>query len=270
MKRQLKRKQAGRNGFQYIMDPQTRRELQPFVFFDAGKNKRDDEGMFFGMHPHSGIGIITYFEGGNLVHQDTGNNDDVIRSGGVQWINSGNGIFHAEGYQRPEDKKHQSWDLAIHQLWLQLPPELEEGETGYLNLQPEDLPVVNQVKVIAGEYQGVKSPLNVPYDLTYYDITLKAGEELTIDTPKGQTRGFVFPRTGHLMLDQEEVSLNHLSILEENEGQLHFKALQDTQFVVGLTQPKSYDIVLGGGSIHTNKASFNKAQDNIRKIAQAV
>ncbi|WP_044207333.1 pirin family protein [Flammeovirga sp. OC4] len=267
MKRQLKRKQPGRNGFQFILDPSTRRELQPFVFFDAGKNKRRDEGMFFGMHPHSGIGIITYFEGGDLVHQDSGKNDDIIRSGGAQWINAGGGIFHAEGYRKPLEEEKEEWSLAIHQLWLQLPEHLEEGETGYQNVQPEEMKVVDNVKIIVGEYKGQKATLEVPYDLTYLDVQLKAGEEISIPTPKGQSRGFVFPREGKVTLHEEEISLGHLNILEENEGELHFKAERDAQFVVGLTVPSDQHIVVGGGSIHSSFEALNNSKERIRKIA---
>ncbi|KXX71948.1 pirin family protein [Flammeovirga sp. SJP92] len=267
MKRQLKRKQPGRNGFQFILNPSTRRELQPFVFFDAGKNKRRDEGMFFGMHPHSGIGIITYFEGGDLVHQDSSKNDNIIRSGGVQWINAGGGIFHAEGYRKPLEEENEEWSLAIHQLWLQLPEHLEEGKTGYQNVQPEEMKVVDNVKIIAGEYQGHKATLKVPYDLTYLDVTLKAGEEISIPTPKGQSRGFVFPREGKVTLHNEEISLGYLSILEENEGELHFKAEQDAQFVVGLTVPSEQHIVVGAGSIHSSIQALNNSKKRIQKIA---
>ena len=55
-------------------------------------------GLFIGMHPHSGIGIITYFEGGDLVHDDTGENGNVIPDGGVQWIRAGGGVWHEEKY----------------------------------------------------------------------------------------------------------------------------------------------------------------------------
>ncbi|NLR90235.1 pirin family protein [Flammeovirga agarivorans] len=271
MKRQLKRNQQGRGGFQYIVDPQTRRDLQPFVFFDAGVSKRNDEGMFFGMHPHSGIGIITYFEGGNLVHQDSGNNDDIIKSGGVQWINAGNGIFHAEGYRMPKGvNPFDSWELAIHQLWLQLPPELENGSTGYLNLQPENIPLVDNVKVIAGEYKGVKSNLDIPFDITYLDVSLKEGEKFVLETPLNQTRGFIFLRSGEASIYEDELTTNTLHILEENDGEIEIIAKENTKFVIGLTVPTDHKMFLGGGSIHTNKLSFEKAQENIQSLSSTV
>ncbi len=96
MKRKLKRLQSPRKGIQYIIYPETREELSPFAFFDAGTMTRSDEGLFIGMHPHSGIGIITYFEGVDLIHDDSGKNDNIIRDGGVQWIRAGGGVWHQE------------------------------------------------------------------------------------------------------------------------------------------------------------------------------
>ncbi len=74
MKRKIKRQQQAHNGIQFIVSSDVRQELNPFVFFDAGILNRADDGLFMGMHPHSGIGIITYFDGMELLHDDSGNN----------------------------------------------------------------------------------------------------------------------------------------------------------------------------------------------------
>lgn len=268
MKRKLKRLQVPRKGIQYIIYPETREELSPFAFFDAGTMQRNDEGLFIGMHPHSGIGIVTYFEGGDLLHDDTGKNDNTISDGGVQWINAGGGVWHQENYIKKADTQTQEWPLTIHQLWLQLPPDLEEGEVEYQNIQPEQLPVVGSVKVIVGELQGQKSPLKVPYNMTYLDVKLKAGESFNFQTPEGQTQGFVFPRKGVISLHGEELPLNHLSVLENNAGEVKIVAKADTAFVIAMTEPASYPIITEGGSIHTNAEAMTRSFDRIRQVGQ--
>ncbi len=262
MERKLKRLQTPRAGIQYIIGSEIRKELNPFAFFDAGTMTKDDEGFAIGMHPHSGIGIITYFEGVNLVHDDSGNNDGLIESGGVQWINAGGGIWHSENYKKmPEAPK--SWEMALHQLWFQLPPELEEGEIGYQNIQPQDLPVVDNVKVVAGTYEGQTSPLDLPFNLTYLDINLKKGERFEYQTPQGQDRGFVFPRKGSLRLYNDELPLEKLSILEDNEGQLIFEASSDTAFVLILAEKQEVNTVTQAGSIHSNAGALQRSSNRI-------
>lgn len=268
MERKLKRLQEPRAGIQYIIYPETRKELSPFVFFDAGTMTRNDEGLFIGMHPHSGIGIITYFEGADLVHDDSGKNDNTIADGGVQWIRAGGGVWHQENYAKKDSVKTNKWDMTLHQLWMQLPPELEESEVEYQNIQPSDLPVVDNVKVIAGEYKGYKSPNKAPYNMTYLDVKLKAGETFDFQTPKGQTTGFAFPRVGEIKLYEEELPLNKLSVLEHNEGKLHFTAKTDTEFVIIMAEPQEYPQVIKGGSIHTNADAMQRSFERIEQIGK--
>ncbi len=267
MERKLKRLQPGHNGFQFILEQKVREELSPIVFFDAGILNQNGNGMRFGMHPHSGIGIITNYAGADLVHDDTGENANVLPDGGLQWIQAGSGIWHAEEYRKKENTED-PWELTIHQLWLQLPPELEETEPEYQNLQPEDAVQVDNVKVVAGSYKGVSSKLNTPYSLTYLDVSLKAGETFEFETPLRQTRGFVFPRKGKVELGGNSVPLANIGILEENEGTIKIEALEDSLLILVTVEPQQYPIVTGGGSIHTNRDSLVRSQEKIQKIGR--
>ena len=263
MERKIKRLQEPRNGIQYIIYPETREELNPFAFFDAGTMTRNDEGLFIGMHPHSGIGIITYFEGADLKHDDSGNNDNIIPSGGVQWIRAGGGVKHQENYLKPQNTATQ-WSMTLHQLWMQLPPELEESEVEYQNFNPEKIPSHKNVKVIVGEYNGVKSPVSVPYNMTYLDVVLEKGDSFEFQSPDGQTTGFIFPREGEAYLYDEVLPLNHLSVLENNNGLLNITVNSLSKFVVLLAEPQNYPIITKGGSIHTNKESMQRSMERIR------
>lgn len=267
MKRKLKRLQKPRNGIQYIISPEVRKELNPFVFFDAGTMHRNDEGLHIGKHPHSGIGIITYFEGGELVHDDTGNNDGIIKDGGIQWIQAGGGIWHEEHYRKKESEKSSPWSLSIHQLWMQLPPKLEESQVEYQNVQPEDLPVVDNVKVVAGAYREVISPLKVPFQMTYLDIALKKDETCFFSTPSAQTTGFIFPRAGNIELHDEQIPLGSLSILESNEGELFIRANSNSKFVLIMAEPQTLPTIVQRGSIHTQMDSMKRSFDRIDQIA---
>lgn len=261
MDRQLKRLQKAHNGIQYIVSQQTREELSPFVFFDAGTMHRKDDGM----HPHSGIGIITYFEGGELVHDDSGNNADTIKDGGVQWIQAGGGIWHEENYRKKRDEPSEVWMLGIHQLWLQLPETLEEAKPSYENVQPEQLPKVGNVKVVIGTYQEAVSPLRIPFNLTYLDVTLEKGQGFVFETPEGQTKGFVFPRSGSVKLGDDEIPTGHMGILTDDSGTLRLKGLEPSKFVVVLSAPQDLSMVTHHGSVHTSMSAMLRSQERIRE-----
>ena len=160
------------------------------------------------------------------------------------------------------------WSLTIHQLWMQLPPEWEESDVEYTNIYPDELPIVDNVKVIAGSFNEYESPLKTPYDLTYLDVILESGESFAFDTPPGQTTGFVFPRSGSLRLHGDEVPGHRLSILENNEGHLEFTAEAKTKFVLLLAAPQDHPIVSHGGSIHTNVESLERSFERIKRIGE--
>ena len=268
MKRSIKRLQEPRNGIQYITSHQVREELSPFVFFDAGTMQRNDDGLHIGMHPHSGIGIITYFQGAELVHDDTGSNDEVIQDGGIQWIRAGSGVWHEENYKKKETESEDVWPLTIHQLWMQLPEQVEEADVEYQNIQPKDLPVVDNIKIIAGSYKGVFSPLKAPYNMTYLDVDLQEGETFKFSTPRNQTRGFVFLRAGEIKLNDQVVPQNMIGVLEENEGEIFIQSNAASKFVLVLSEPQDFPIVAQGGSIHTNMESLERSFQRITEIGK--
>lgn len=265
MKRKLKRLQKPLEDYMYIMHPSTRKELSPFVFFNSGTLEVDGD-FKVEMHPHSGIGIITYFEGGNLRHRNTSGSDAVIDSGGVQWINTGGGTFHEEHHRKNLGTKG-TWSLSMYQLWMQLPPELEEGKVEYKSFQPEDFPIDDNVKIIAGNYNGVQSPLSTPYNMTYLEVSLASGKQFDFQTPTKQTTGFIYIISGESNLHGEELSSEKLNILEHNEGQITINAITDTKLLLIIGEPQNYPIYTQWGSIHTNELSMARSMDRIRKIS---
>jgi redox-sensitive bicupin YhaK (pirin superfamily) len=262
--------QEPRNGIQYVVQPEIREELKPIVFFDAGKFKRMDDGFTIGYHPHSGIGIITYFHGTDLHHKDSADHPGVIHDGGAQWIRAGKGVWHEEGYHRKHNVKQTGeWEGSIHQLWIQLPPEFEESEVEYSNLSSDEIPMVNNVKVLAGEYQGVKGKINLPIEMTYLDVFLEEGEVWEYETPKGQTMGFIFTRDGELKINGDMVGNSKMAVLDHKDGRITVEAKSlNSNFIIVLAKPETYSTVTQGGQIHTNTMSLQRSEENIKKIGK--
>ncbi|UTW61988.1 pirin family protein [bacterium SCSIO 12741] len=260
--------QPAKNDVQFIVSPRVREELKPLVFFDAGKFTQEGNGFKVGFHPHSGIGIITYFEGTDLHHRDSGGHEGVIQDGGAQWIRSGGGVWHEEGYQRKPGVEG-TWTGAIHQLWLQLPPEWEESEVEYGQLSKEDIPSKDQVKVLVGNYQGVQGRLNPPVNMTYLDVTLSPEESWSFETPPNQTTGFIFVREGDLLIQQEELAQGGMAVLEHNEGKMELMAgARKAKFVVVLAKLSPWPTIASGGQIHTDHEALNRSLERIRNIGR--
>ncbi len=66
----------------------------------------------FGTHPHDNMEIISIPLEGDLQHKDSMGNVQVIKSGDVQVMSAGTGIFHSE-YNKNDDK-----DVKFLQIWV--------------------------------------------------------------------------------------------------------------------------------------------------------
>lgn len=85
------------------------------VHFGALRVLNDDEiapGMGFGRHPHDNMEIITIPLEGDLEHQDSMGNKEVIHHGDVQVMSAGSGLYHSE-YNKNNDKY-----LRLLQIWV--------------------------------------------------------------------------------------------------------------------------------------------------------
>ncbi len=69
-------------------------------------------GKGFGKHPHDNMEIITIPLEGDLEHEDSMGNKEVIRQGDVQVMSAGTGIYHSE-YNKNSDQ-----ELKLLQIWV--------------------------------------------------------------------------------------------------------------------------------------------------------
>mgnify|MGYP001401779042 CR=1 FL=1 len=77
----------------------------------------------FGMHPHEDMEIVTFVTEGELEHQDTMGNKDVIGPYQLQRMTAGRGIRHSEVNPSRENPVH------LFQIWIY--PEENSLEPGY-------------------------------------------------------------------------------------------------------------------------------------------
>ena len=75
-------------------------------------------GTGFGRHPHNNMEIVSIPLEGELEHQDSMNNIQVIKTGDIQVMSAGTGIFHSE-YNRDKNKI-----VKFLQIWV-LPNKLD-------------------------------------------------------------------------------------------------------------------------------------------------
>ncbi len=237
-------------------------QLKPFALFDSGVINQAE--LTIDWHPHSGVATITFPYDAELNHADSEGNVDTIKSRGLQWMASGAGAWHKERYVA-----HQNY-IGILQLWLLLPPAEETAPVRYFNLQPEEVPQVDNVRILLGAYQGVKAAAQVSHNVSYLHVSVKKGQCFNWQLPKGQTRGFVYPLTGALNIEQQIIRAEQLALLQEYPSsqaiELSVTAESDSEFVLALVEPWPHNIVSHYGQIHTNHKALALGKQRIQQL----
>jgi len=165
--------------------------MKPFVFLDLAvfDGSTEPTPMEYLWHPHSGIATVTVALDGAVRIADTTGADLVLPAGGVEWMRAGNGVWHT-GQAQPGL-------MRAFQLWVALPPELENAPNASRYVMPEEIPSVGPARVILGSYQGVQSPIDAP-PMTYLQVDLKSGEHWRFQPPEGHLVGWVAVAEGAL------------------------------------------------------------------------
>lgn len=233
--------------------------IKPFVFLDYFEAD-PATGPEFGFHPHSGIATLTLILSGQAFYKETTGREGVIETGGVEWMRAGSGVWHSGGMNGKERIKG-------FQLWVAMNSELELAEPQSQYLGASEFHSAGPARVIAGEYDGVKSIVESPSGITYLDVRLKAGERWTFRPAKGHDVAWIASHQG-IVATSEQVSMGELALFEEGDQAIEFEALSDAGFILGSAVKHPYDLVTGHYSVHTNQKSLRIGESNIADIGR--
>ncbi len=234
--------------------------IKPFVFLDlaAFDGRYSPTPMGFGWHPHSGIATVTVMLEGAVRYAETTGREGVLPTGGVEWMRASNGVWHTGA---PEEGR-----VRVFQLWVALPPELENAPFASQYVMPKDVPVEGPVRVILGAYGEARSPIEAP-PMTYLSVSLKHGEQWTYHPPKGHTVAWVAVHEG-VLRTPSPIPNGEIAIFEPSEASIDFIAEGKTGFVLGSAAKHPHELVLGNYSVHTSAQSLRQAETEIRRIGQ--
>lgn len=162
-----------------------RRMVGPFIFLDhmGPAEFRTGQGIDVRPHPHIGLATVTYLFAGEIMHRDSLGSVAPIRPGEVNWMSAGRGIAHSE--RTAPDHRVVGEPLHGLQCWVALPAAAEEGAPAFVHHGADALPTVSgegkSVRVVAGKFLGLASPVVTGWDTLFADVTLAAGASLPLD-----------------------------------------------------------------------------------------
>src|SRR5216684_5942242 len=168
------------------------------------------------------------------------------------------GVWHTG---QPEEGR-----VRAVQLWVALPPELENAPFASHYVMPKDVPVEGPVRVILGRYGDARSPIDAP-PMTYLHVTLKHGERWTYRPPKGHTVAWVAVHDG-VLRSPSPIPSGEIAIFEPSEESIDFIAEENTGFVLGSARKHPHDLVLGNYSVHTSVEALRQGEGEICRIGE--
>jgi redox-sensitive bicupin YhaK (pirin superfamily) len=233
--------------------------IKPFVFLDYFETDPKNAPKF-GFHPHSGIATLTLILSGEAFYKESTDREGIIETGGVEWMRASSGVWHTGGMSGTERIKG-------FQLWVAMPPALELAEPQSQYLKASDFGFAGPARVIAGEYDDVKSSVASPSGMTYLDVRLKAGERWTYQPPRGHDVAWIASHEG-LVATPQPVSTGEVVVFAEGGQPISFEAISDAGFVLGSAVKHPYDLVTGYYSVHTNAEALRRGESNIAAIGR--
>jgi redox-sensitive bicupin YhaK (pirin superfamily) len=148
-------------------------------------------GMQVPPHPHTGLQTASWLFDGLVLHRDSLGSRQLIRPGELNLMTSGRAIAHSEESPPPSQRPARLHGI---QLWIALPEERRHAEPDFAH--HADLPSLTdadgvRVTVVAGEFQGERSPAAVYTPLVGLEVAFPGPGQVTLPATPGFEYGVI-------------------------------------------------------------------------------
>jgi redox-sensitive bicupin YhaK (pirin superfamily) len=218
-----------------------------------------------GQHPHRGFETVTFVYAGEVEHRDSTGNGGVIGPGDVQWMTAGSGILHEEFHSSAYAAQGGPFEMV--QLWVNLPAKDKMTAPGYQGITDASIPQValagdaGSLRVIAGDYNGVRGPAKTCTPINAWDVRLLAGKSVDLAQPEGWTALLVV-LAGTVLLNGESVlRQTQVATLSRTGTGVQLEANSDAKLLLLAGEPIDEPVVGHGPFV------MNSQQEIIQAIA---
>jgi redox-sensitive bicupin YhaK (pirin superfamily) len=237
--------------------------LKPFVFLDIfDMDRRGPAGPRMPIHPHSGIATVTVLTQGAMNFEDPDAGTGTLGYGGVEWMRASAGVWHGQEMSPAEVPRIQGF-----QLWVALPPELENAQPQSRYIEADAMHHVGPAHVIVGEYEGVRSPVPAWDGVNYLLVTLPPGQSWTYQPPPGHSVGWLAVASGAVNAGAP-LSGGDMAVFEPGELPIALvnNGGEDAVFVLGSAVPHDHELHLGNYSVHTSAQALEAGERRIAEL----
>jgi len=156
------------------------------------------------------------------------------------------------------------------QLWVNLPRALKMSPPRYQTLLKEQIPVIDlpeksgHVRVIAGEFRGIKGPARTFTPIHLYELRLKVGHRTELTLPAGYNTG-VFLLKGNVVLNgSHSVKGAELALFATQGERVSIEAKEDATILVLNGEPVDEPVAREGPFVMNTQDELVQAVSDYR------
>ncbi len=246
--------------------PDAERKLSPFLLLDYGAPHdfppTDNLRRGVGPHPHRGFETVTIAFQGSVAHHDSTGRGGVIGPGDVQWMTAASGILHREYHE--EGFARRGGPMQMAQIWVNLPKKHKMDPPGYQAITSDKMGVVSlpegagSVRVIAGEYRGVRGPAKTHTPVSLLDIRLSKNGRADFSVPAVENAALLVMQ-GEVSINDEAAGANDF-VLFANAGEgISIEARSDAQLLLMSGEPIEEPVVSYGPFVMNTEGEIRQA-----------
>lgn len=171
----------------------------------------------FDLHLHRNLEIFSYILEGELTHKDSLDNFITLKSGDLQHMSAGKGIYHSEINTGKSD-------LKLLQIWVL--PKVRNLDPKHTLINTSDFEIKNKPFLVASSKDA---PIIVNQDINMYLLKLKTLEETVFEVAEDR-QAYLVQIEGSSNINKHNLNAKDaLEIIEEN---ITIKAHENSHIII--------------------------------------
>lgn len=242
----------------------------------------------FPSHPHRGFITVTYCLKGGMIHRDSQGVKQAYgaekrhKAKHVQWLTAGAGIQHEEMWDVEPDEQDDGkllWSSSqeLYQLWLNLPSEYKMSKPNAILLEAQAVSsssadivgnttpficeennegtVSTTTTVIAGEYNGIRAPIECPTNVSIMRVELSKESSWKHNIPSTHETAIIYVKKGSIQIGNNRIPPHYTCYLTSQGDELSIRSLDGEADVLLLTGEPLREPIASQGSMVMNSNS---------------
>lgn len=265
-KLEAKTKDVGGIPVARLLPQPARRTIGAWCFLDhAGPSEFDEDslGLQVGLHPHCNLQTFTWMLQGEVWHQDSLGNRQLIRPKQVNLMTAGTG--NQRGISHTEQTPEGIHDLHAVQLWIALPmnQEIEPNFEHYPQLLEWSENGIEYI-LTTGDYAGRSAPTKQFSPLVGVDMRFTRTQSFNIERQAHFEYGILVLK-GELTVNGTRYGADELAVLSDCEnatGELHLSATEGTHLMLLGGEPLPHSTLIWWNFVADSRENLEKAVED--------